>query len=310
MGNLKEEISSNININLKRVKIFIEHSHKYYIKGLIPKRTGGFREIYMPNSEIKLIQHFLAERFISKIPISNKATAYIKNRSIVDNAQPHIGNKYFLLIDISDFFGNIRVEKVKEILFDSFPELLEQDFNDFIKLTTFNGKFPQGAVTSPNISNIYMKKFDDQISEYVITNLSNGKYTRYSDDITISSDRFIDSSLLDNIKLELSNIGFNVNLLKTYFTSNIQKLEITGLKILSGNLTISNNKKRIIKNKIYHKLKFGNRSNENTNQILGYLYYIMHVDPLFFNKINLKYKKGNNSLISRLKKILESERMN
>lgn len=307
MGKLRTEISNYLRLDSKKVSFYIEKSDKFYKKVLLQKRRGGTRVIYMPSSEIKMIQYFLVEKYFSKINHSKHATAYIKGKSIIHNTQPHLHNQYFLLVDIVDFFNNLSVEEMKNPISEKFPSLDETDISDMIKITTHNSSFPQGAVSSPIISNIYMRDFDDEVSNIVENKLENGKYTRYSDDITISSSKPINHDILQYIDLELKKIKLSINNSKTYFTSNKQKLEITGLKLVGNKISLSTDKKKKIKNMIYHKLKYGKNSVESASTVLGYLNYLKYVDPLFYNKLNQKYKKNRENLQTRLRKHQFSE---
>lgn len=301
MGKLRIEIGNYLRLDSKKVSFYIDKSDKFYKRVLLQKRSGGTRVIYMPSSEIKMIQHFLVEKYFSRINTSEHATAYIKGKSIIHNAHPHLNNQYFLLVDIVDFFNNLQVEEIRHLIKKQFPLLDDLDINDMIKLSTHNNTFPQGAVSSPIISNIYMRDFDDQISKIVESTLENGKYTRYSDDITISSSKLIKDEILHYIDSEMNKIKLNINNRKTYLTSNKQKIEITGLKIVGNKISLSTDKKKKIKNMIYHKLKHGKNSFQSANTVLGYLNYVKSVDPLFYNKLNKKYKKDKENLLTRLR---------
>ncbi len=302
MGLIVEQISSTFDMSLKRINLLIKKSDKYYRKANIKKRSGGYREIYLPNPEIKMLQHYLSEKYLSKIEVSSYAQAYIKNKSIVDNVQPHLKNSHFLFTDISDFFDNIQVDNVKSEIKNKFDILTDQDIEDLIKICSYNNKFVQGAVTSPIISNIFFKRLDVKINEFV-SELSNGVYTRYSDDITISSSSHIPNELLTRIEELLKSEGLHINSNKTYFSSYIPEIEITGLKIINYAVSLSSNKKKMIKNMIFHKLKKGIDANESAKQVLGHLYFVMHIEPQYFNFLNLKYSYKNKNLTERLKKL-------
>lgn len=299
MGIVREDISDTFNMDMKRISIYVNKSNQFYKKIAIPKRKGGTREVYLPSSDIKMLQHYISEKYFSKIQLSSNATAYIKSKSIMDNARPHIKNKHFLFTDISNFFDNIKRNLFSEILLKELPFLSPHDVEDILSICTYKNRFVQGAVTSPIISNIYLKSFDEFL-QGVVNNIPNGVYTRYSDDITISSSEFLNENITKIIADELSKIGLFVNNTKTYFSSFVDEIEITGLKISGDRISLSNKKKREIKNMIYHKFKKKSNSSETAEQIIGHMFYLRQIEPQYYNTLNLKYKKKKKLLIDRL----------
>ncbi|CCV66689.1 Reverse transcriptase (RNA-dependent DNA polymerase) [Paracholeplasma brassicae] len=299
MGIVREDISDTFNMDMKRVSIYVNKSNQFYKKIAIPKRKGGTREVYLPSSDIKMLQHYISEKYFSKIQLSSNATAYIKSKSIIDNARPHIKNKHFLFTDISNFFDNIKRNLFSEILLKELPFLSPYDVEDILSICTYKNRFVQGAVTSPIISNIYLKSFDEFL-QGVVKNIPNGVYTRYSDDITISSSEFLNENITKIIADELSKLGLFVNNTKTYFSSFVDEIEITGLKISGNRISLSNKKKREIKNMIYHKFNKKSNSSETAEQIIGHMFYLRQIEPQYYNTLNLKYKKKKKLLIDRL----------
>lgn len=307
MAIIRDQISSVFDMDIKRVDLYFKKTDKFYRSVEIPKKRGGSRKIYLPSPEIKMFQHYISEKFLSKVKTSTNATAYTKNKSIIDNVSPHLVNEHFLFTDISNFFDAIDLDIMISILKQEITNLDLDDIADIVRICTYQGKFVQGAVTSPIISNIYLSSFDKKIHK-IVSDLKDGKYTRYSDDITISSSEIIPATLIETIKVSLNEYKLQMNMEKTYFSSYLPEIEVTGLKINNGSIQISNAKKRYIRNMIYHKLKKGKDSKETANQVLGYLFYLMNVDPNYYNILNLKYSKKKNMLVKRLLDIAKSEK--
>ena len=206
----QEKIGKNIDpINIKHfafnsiINLPIE---KKYIHFLIPKKNGKFRHIFAPNPQLKTIQHTILEilkAYYSPIP---NVTGYVNRKSIVDNALPHIGKKYILNIDIKDFFTSISGERVYKRLHEppfNFPDKIayiimriccEDTSNKLYKKQILYGQvkswerirkhLPQGAPTSPILSNAVCDKMDSQIIE--LCKAFDVTYTRYADDLTFS----------------------------------------------------------------------------------------------------------------------------
>ncbi len=156
-----------------------------YSEVRIPKRTGGSRLLLIPNDETKDLQRRILRRLLAKLRAHPAATGFERGRSIVDNARPHVGRHVVVKMDVIDFFPATT------------PERIERYFRRIgwnrkaaallTKMTTHDGGLPQGAPTSPRLSNLVNFGLDARIALYV--EKRHGRYTRYADDITISFDR-------------------------------------------------------------------------------------------------------------------------
>lgn len=297
MGSIIEEIALNFGVEEKYVGRIFKTSDFYYRKVEIPKKDGTVREVFLPSPEIKAFQHYVIEKYLSKIPTSPFAVGYTKGKSIIDNVCPHIGNKSFLHIDVKDFFDSIDFEVFKGIL-ENYSNIIPNEYvEDILKIITYKRKFVQGCVSSPMVSNIYLFSFDNRISE-LVQDLDCGIYTRYSDDITISSKKKIDVSYLSLIQEELSQIGLSLNKRKTYFTSDLNSIRITGLNIVGSRLCVGTKYKKDIKNQIFQTLKRNN--SQDIDIIIGKLMYLKSIEPNYFNRLNIKYSSNEKLLVDRL----------
>lgn len=149
----------------------------------IPKKNGGRRKIFIPDKLTAAIQRaILYDLYEMDFQISEHATAFIKNISIVDNARAHLGNKVLICYDLRDFFDNITYKKIEVELKKANvpPNLLKA-----IKNWCFSEKhLPQGAPTSPFFSNLVCANLDFRFS--TLAKKIDAVYTRYADDIIIS----------------------------------------------------------------------------------------------------------------------------
>ena len=157
-----------------------------------------------------IIKKFLEDNFIP----SDFSKAYIKNRSIYHNALSHMYNDNFLMFDIKSFFQNISHNKLMNALYFELNKINKNQISMFeckhllnICSPTQNKGIPIGFITSPILSNIYLKEFDHILyGKLKGLNLNNIIYTRYADDLTISykdTDNFNNIELIENI---VSNI--------------------------------------------------------------------------------------------------------
>ncbi|MDD3207169.1 MAG: reverse transcriptase domain-containing protein [Bacilli bacterium] len=246
----------------------------------------------------------MCEQYLSNIKISDRCYAYVRKKSICDNAKQHKDNRCFLFVDITDFFGSLSFDIMEAVLIKRLNDVLSpQDINLLLRLCSYKGKFVQGCVSSPILSNIYMTEIDYCFSN-LVNILPNGIYSRYSDDMVFSSSERIKNSLLNTIKKALKKYGLTINYKKTYFSSYLERIKITGLRLKNDKtISISTSYKKALKNSIHAKLKFLQNSRESCDNLLGKLSYLKMVDLPYYNSLNTKYRDGKVLLIDRLKKI-------
>jgi RNA-directed DNA polymerase len=153
-----------------------------YRERFIPKKGGGQRRLLIPSDELKALQRRILRRLLAKLRTHPAATAYERGKSIVDNARPHVGRAVVIKIDLVDFFPSCRAELVERyfrwIGWDRDAAAI------LTRLCTHEGGLPQGAPSSPRLSNLLLFGFDHRVDRFVSNR--KGVYTRYADDITVS----------------------------------------------------------------------------------------------------------------------------
>jgi hypothetical protein len=181
-----EELSSLLHIEVSLIKILSNFSYRYYRKYKIPKPNGEFREIKQPCKKLKAIQAWILRNILDTLNPSPNATAYIKKKKLLDNVTPHNNNRYFLCLDLEDFFPSISINRVAKVF--SLIGYSGKAVHILANLCTCDNNLPQGAVTSPSLSNLIAAKLDRRILGY--TSRKNITYTRYADDITLSANNY------------------------------------------------------------------------------------------------------------------------
>lgn len=148
----------------------------------IPKRRGGTRTIDAPNPELKRLQRRILQRVLRGLRAHPCACGFERGRSIADNALPHVGAQVVINLDLQEFFASTKAEWVhdyfRHVGFDGESAELLTD------LCTYNGALPQGAPTSPRLSNLINYRLDERMARAAAT--MGLVYTRYADDITLS----------------------------------------------------------------------------------------------------------------------------
>ena len=226
--------------------------HNHYHKVKIPKRTGGFRTLFVPDEKLKMVQRKIYETLLLPLPISPYASAYAPGRGIRRNALPHVGQKTVLKLDIHHFFDSILFKDVKEY---AFPEsIYSEPLRVLLTMLCYGtDELPQGAVTSPAVSNLIMKTFDDAVGSFAKERKI--QYTRYSDDLTFSGD-FDPKEVISFVSRELRKRGFFLNKKKTVIAGAGQRQIVTGLSV-NDKLNLPPAELKKIRQEMYYLTKFG-----------------------------------------------------
>ena len=244
--------------------------HNYYREFSIKKKSGGTRKIQAPRIFLKVVQRFVIDFVLINLPVHQNVHSYTTNKNIISNASMH-KNKYILSMDIENFFGSI----TKEMIFEFLNKISDdRSMVDLIsKISTKENVLPQGAPTSPLLSNAILYDFDEEIT--LECHKKNIVYTRYSDDIAISGDDletlktmrdFISNKLLDNYSLKL-------NRTKNKTMPKWKQQKVTGV-VVNEKVKPSRHWMRKLRQKIYFVEKFGGKSLESLQKIQGNIAYL------------------------------------
>lgn len=216
-----------------------------YVDFTIPKKSGGQRKISAPIKPLKAIQSAINILLQSIFVPDDHATGFVLGRSVKDNALIHVGQTCIFNTDLENFFPSITKLMVRKALHRELGDKLQSNevINIICRLCTVpdsSGKevLPQGAPTSPILSNIVLKSLDDDMSK--LAERMRCKYSRYAYDITFSHGKTIRrmspfwQSRIYNI---IAKYGLKVNEKKTKtFISGIRQ-EVTGV-IVSDKINV------------------------------------------------------------------------
>ncbi|MGM9804113.1 MAG: reverse transcriptase domain-containing protein [Muribaculaceae bacterium] len=202
----------------------------------IPKKNGGERVITAPNARLKYIQRCLAFVFSSRYKPKYCVNAFTHSRSVVDNALAHVGKNYVYNIDLKDFFTSITAKMVATELcnlgFD--PDMSQLLSKICTYPVTVNGKtqnmLPQGAPSSPILSNICARRLDNRLIGLACR--FNLNYSRYADDITFSSNHNVYSpggEFITELYSIINHEHMQVNEKKCRLQKRGSRQEVTGL---------------------------------------------------------------------------------
>lgn len=301
-------LAAAIGIDLKELR-FLAFNRKvstvsHYVKFYLPKKSGGKRMISAPMPRLKKVQYWILENLLNKVPLHNAANGFTINRSIVTNAQPHVGKELVINMDVKDFFPSVHHKRVKGLLqqlgyAEKIATILSLICTEAVTdEVTIDGKnyfvqkgnrvLPQGAPTSPAITNILCFKLDKRLQGLAAK--LNCSYTRYADDITFSGSGDTDAQqLVWRIKRILQDEGFVPHPDKIRIMRKGTQQEVTGV-VVNKQLNVNRKKLREFRSLLHHLkqkqstgLKWGNGA--LTNSILGYANFVKMVNPVKGAKI-------------------------
>lgn len=220
----------------------------HYTRFALPKKTGGTRQISAPKPRLKAAQLWLYESLLKRVPIHNAAHGFVPGRSIVSNAKLHIGADVVVNLDLSNFFPTITYKRVKGLfrflgyseslatvigLLCTEPEVhsVEMDGQDY-HIANSERFLPQGAPTSPAITNILCRRLDERLQK--LSKALGFTYSRYADDLSFSAkgkgkDQV--GRLLKKVALIVEDEGFEVHPKKTRIQRRGRLQEVTGLVV-------------------------------------------------------------------------------
>lgn len=288
---------------------------KYYSTFFIPKKTGGLRTISAPNDELKSVLQIIQTTFekVLKLKPHNCAHAYVSGRNCLTDLKQHQQHKsrWFLKLDIKNFFPSCTKEYVLETLKDIYPLcfIKLEDLETILEVCFKDGVLPQGAPTSPLLSNLVMIPVDYNIDFFC--KKAKLAYTRYADDILISSKykaqcpkeviKFIDSMF--------EKTPFKLKKEKTRYGSSSGRNWNLGLMLnKDNNITIGAVKKKYYKAMLYNLFTTHETwTKEDAYKLNGITSYYKSIEPKYIKdliekfetKYSLNYKNIMKTILKR-----------
>lgn len=157
-------------------------SRLYYRPATVTKPDGRQRRILAPSTELKALQKALLKNYLGRLAIHPAATAFHPKASIVANARKHINQAVVVTVDLTDFFESTTAERVRAFFVKEGWQ--GAALETLMRLCVYRGGLPQGAPTSPCLSNLVNFEMDQTLTD--LARLSGARYTRYGDDLTFS----------------------------------------------------------------------------------------------------------------------------
>lgn len=229
-----------------------EHHYNHYE---IPKRNGGTRPIDEPYPSLKEIQTWILDSILT--PAAHKyvlpvAKAFMPGVSLRDNARFHKNKKHVVALDIHDFFGSIHCGSVYGVFQTMGYSIGVSTL--LMKLCTYKESLPQGAPTSPMLSNLVFAPIDKKIFHYCRSR--NIMYTRYADDMVFSSDNMDANHLIAYVKERVKNFKMEINEAKTKVMGRGMRQNVTGV-VVNDKVQVSREYRMRIRQEVFFTQKYG-----------------------------------------------------
>lgn len=216
---------------------YFRHTQPYSVFPL-QKKSGGFRTISAPTGPLKTIQRRLASVLNEVYGYRSPVHGFVPDRSIVSNAKIHVGRTWVFNFDLANFFPTIHLGRVRGLFFNKPFSLPYEIANAIAEISCYLGTLPQGAPTSPILSNLICGALDTKLK--LLARLHHCQYTRYADDITFSCDSKMFPSAIavvdvgkwkvsPELEAVIKGQGFEINEVKTSMRTTGARQVVTGI---------------------------------------------------------------------------------
>ena len=273
----------------------------HYKRYLIPKKRGGHRHISAPMPRLKSAQHWILEHILYLVPLHPAAHGFVPGRSILTNAQPHVNTEIVINVDLKDFFPSVSYPRVKGtfkalgysdqiatilglICTEATQEAVSLEGETYF-IDQGERHLPQGAPTSPAITNILCRRLDKRLQG--AADKRGFTYTRYADDMTFSTTS-TDPKTLQQMVWQLRQViadeGFTLHPDKFRIMRKGSRQEVTGI-IVNEKMGIDRRKLKRFRALLFQIETQGPQGKHwegNTNvlaAIRGFANYVAMVDP-------------------------------
>ncbi len=244
------DVAQALGIDVRTLRHFSVHSARdassHYVTFAVPKRSGGERLIMAPKSRLKAVQRELQRTLVSKLPLSEYAHGFRTRHSVRSNAEPHVGKGVVLRLDIQDFFPALHIGRVRgylialgygyqvatvlAALMTEAPRQPVQAGDSLCFAPVGPRACPQGAPTSPGLSNALLVKMDRRLAG--LARQHGFSYTRYADDLTFSGEDLEKVHALRHLAGRVvREEGFVVNRDKTRVMRRGSRQTVTGVTV-------------------------------------------------------------------------------
>ncbi len=302
-----ETLAKDLDVSTGTLYRLSNNINAHYHTKTIRKPDGGKRVLSIPDYVLKRVQKRINDVILFCMPVSIYAKAYNPGDSPLGNAIPHLKNRVIIKLDIRQFFDHVTYPMVKEKVFRK--ELFSESNRILLSLLCmYDESLPQGAPTSPAISNVLLYDFDSRIGKWC--SQRNIVYTRYCDDMTFSGEfeNRYPIDVIRKVRSELKKYGLIINSKKRQILHDGQRKKITGI-VVNDKANVPIEYRKRIRQEIYYIRKFGIEAHlhnigyeESTKHylrsLLGRINYVLSVNR------NKEFEEYKEMVISQIRNLI------
>lgn len=307
---------AHLGVSARELKKIWWYRGKMYREFSIAKGSGKTRLICAPDRRLKILQRKLAPLLDQIYRVRNPVHGFVIDRSVKTNAEAHSARRFVLNLDLHDFFPTITENRIVGLL--TSVGLGRRVAEIVARLACYDGHLPQGAPTSPVLSNMICYRLDTELLR--IAKSARAIYTRYADDITFSGyqppvplfeagppavGKFSPDLLSTALRVAVQGNGFTINPQKVHYADRNSRRLVTGVKINAG-LNVDRRYVRDIRAKLSSIERHGLKASQATysskggkgdigSHIRGKIAYVVHLkglaDPVV-RSLALRYNRS------------------
>jgi RNA-directed DNA polymerase len=298
-------LAAALGLSVPRLRWLTYHrdvdSGTHYQRWTVPKRDGGLRLISSPKPDLKAAQRWIARKITERLPVHGAAHGFLGGRGTQTNAEVHAGARLVVKLDIKDFYPSVTFPRVKGMMRkagygEQVATLLALLCTEAPREElTIRGKryhvalgprsLPQGAPTSPSITNTLCLKLDSRLAG--LARKLGYRYTRYADDMTFSWHESADpplGKLLFGVSTVVADEGFTLHRKKTRVLRSGRRQKVTGLVVNSAPegappARVPRRLVRALRAAIHNRERGQAGKGESLAQLRGMAAYIYMADP-------------------------------
>ncbi len=300
-----EQLAAAMGITVSELR-FLSFSRKtsnvnHYVRFALPKKTGGERLISAPMPRLKQAQQWILANLLEKVSLHEAAHGFRAAHSIVSNAKPHLGAEVIINRDLKDFFPSIAYKRVKGVfkslgysdaaatifgLLCTEPEVEKVELDGRIYyVATGERHLPQGAPTSPAITNILCRRLDRRMQK--MADECGFVYTRYADDLTFSTSGASKQNICNVLRRSeavVAHEGLELHPEKTRVLRKSRQQEVTGI-VVNEKLSLDRKELKRFRAVLFQVEKDGpdgkhwGKSPDVIASLKGFANYLQMVDP-------------------------------
>jgi retron-type reverse transcriptase len=299
------DLATALGLTISQLRWLSFHSEAmermHYVNFEVAKRSGGTRVLSAPHAKLSAAQQWILREILEKLPLEPQAHGFVRGRSTVTNARPHVGRDRVVNLDLSDFFPTISFRRVRglfrtigyspavatllALLCTEAPRRPVMYDGATYWVAIGARALPQGACTSPAISNQIARHLDRRLAG--MAEKHGWTYTRYADDLTFSASANNGDSvgrLMASVRHIVEEEGFTLNPKKGRVQRRGRRQTVTGI-VVNDKLSIAREDVRRLRAILHGASKTGlaaqNRENIPNFELWlrGKIAYVKMVDP-------------------------------